>query len=1160
MAESSRNEEDSPSNEEETEISRKERIKQLVNAIKTSKSSKTMNRKRKLPQFGPVSGKKEEKSQCGARGKHNVYKLYIGWQNYSSEKYRVVTIKKGGGTRLIEYKADEVQTVESIIRKGTQYFFPNGKSQFGDLKDMYLSLASFSGECINTFTDLEGCECTLQTYLKSHGLFSSQYHLYLRSKRREEPNKLPKPETPDSQKRPKVPTDVTVNESDEYERILLVNNGLPGNIKLSFKKTKYSTYSNDESSISCASMKTCYGLAANNETPYDQYNCLIDDSFLTTMVSKEDRKYLTQSDDGSYQLHDYTTVSSSGSDVILQGPNEVHGMNHGDLMLGLISLVHNQNELYQWFKDGELLCEGLNVSFIKVETPGVYSAGIYSGDKLHACGDRCVVKECFMKKDVLNLCDSSKLLNQSLFTTSCLEPMPTQTEHTITLPIPSELSTQLPSKSGPTQLPVTASTTDLDCTFPAGPTTDFIFPTGPTTQLPVTASTTDYTFLAGPTTDFIFPVGPTTQLPFTASITDCNFPAGPTTPLPITASTTNCKFPAEPTTQLPITASTTDVNFSAGPTTQLPVTKSTTDCNFPAGPTIQLQVTASTTDLTFPTGPTIQLPVTASTTDCNFPAGPTTDCNFPAGPTIQLPVTASTTDCNFSAGPTTDFTFPTGPTTQLPVTTFTTDCNFPAGPTIQLPVTASITDCNFPADLTTQLPITASTTDCNFPAGPTIQLPVTASITDCNFPAGPTIQLPVTASITDCNFPAGPTIQLPVTASITDCNFPAGPTTQLPVTKSTTDLTIPTGPTTKLPVTASTTLLPVTASTTQLPVTASTTQLPVTASTTQLPVTASTTQLPVTASTTQLPVTASTTQLPVTASTTQLPVTASTTQLPVTASTTQLPVRASTTQLPVTASTTQLPVRASTTQLPVTASTTQLPVTASTTQLPVTASTTQLPVTASTTQLPVTASTTQLPVTASTTQLPVTASTTQLPVTASTTQLPVTASTTQLPVTASTTQLPVTASTTQLPVTPRHKTPLTALAGPSTELNEMECTCLPKVMIADLSFGEEIGRGAFGVIRKAVWLGTPVAVKEITVKRMKLAKPLIKQEFCIHSRVRHPNIIQLMAYSLNNNKLFMISELNDGRNLDDIIFSGGNENMSFEQKVSISRNIIQAIA
>lgn len=88
-----------------------------------------------------------------------------------------------------------------------------------------------------------------------------------------------------------------------------------------------------------------------------------------------------------------------------------------------------------------------------------------------------------------------------------------------------------------------------------------------------------------------------------------------------------------------------------------------------------------------------------------------------------------------------------------------------------------------------------------------------------------------------------------------------------------------------------------------------------------------------------------------------------------------------------------------------------------------------------------------------------------------------------------------------------------------------------------------------------------MAVKEIVVKRVKLAKPLIKHELAIHSTVRHPNIIQILAYGLENNKLFMVSELKNGKNLDDVIFGEEYENtLSYDTKHYIARNVLQAVA
>ncbi|KAK3086775.1 hypothetical protein FSP39_023122 [Pinctada imbricata] len=129
-----------------------------------------------------------------------------------------------------------------------------------------------------------------------------------------------------------------------------------------------------------------------------------------------------------------------------------------------------------------------------------------------------------------------------------------------------------------------------------------------------------------------------------------------------------------------------------------------------------------------------------------------------------------------------------------------------------------------------------------------------------------------------------------------------------------------------------------------------------------------------------------------------------------------------------------------------------------------------------------------------------------------------------------------------------------------TDVNENECLILPRVALTDLALGEEIARGTFGKVRRAQWLGTDVAVKETDVKRMKFTKPIIIQELKIHSKIRHPNIIQLMAYTTEKNKLYMILELNDGKNLEEVIFDDHEGIIPLDIKMEITRSVIKAVA
>lgn len=338
----------------------------------------------------------------------------------------------------MEYKAVENLTVETIIKRGVTYFFPQGKSQLGDLKDMEVSLASFAGENLQRFTDSEGNTCSFQEYLKSHGLFSSQYHLYIRTKEKQqiaETACTPAALGTDENVEEEMVTDQTTSESDETlgeetGTVLLVNNNIPGNIELKYKKKIISRYDETECSISCSSMRQCYNSSAHehDNEDYSSYNCITDDGFLLTHVEKDKKLYLTELEDGSYQLYSFT--SSQNPEIIMHGPDEINGLNDGDLMLGLITPLHNKNILYQWYKDGHLVFEGINASVLKVTNPGEYSVGINVNGQFYTFGVHCSVTEHVLPRrtgqlDILNTLTQQP--SQSLSTLSQVQGIQKQT-------------------------------------------------------------------------------------------------------------------------------------------------------------------------------------------------------------------------------------------------------------------------------------------------------------------------------------------------------------------------------------------------------------------------------------------------------------------------------------------------------------------------------------------------------------------------------------------------------------------------------------------------------------------------------------------------------------------------------------------------------------
>ena len=59
-----------------------------------------------------------------------------------------------------------------------------------------------------------------------------------------------------------------------------------------------------------------------------------------------------------------------------------------------------------------------------------------------------------------------------------------------------------------------------------------------------------------------------------------------------------------------------------------------------------------------------------------------------------------------------------------------------------------------------------------------------------------------------------------------------------------------------------------------------------------------------------------------------------------------------------------------------------------------------------------------------------------------------------------------------------------------------------KIEVSDLDMGPVVGQGQFGVVHRASWRGTPVAVKKISM--MGSRKDEIEKEVAIH---RYPDIL-----------------------------------------------------
>jgi hypothetical protein len=89
----------------------------------------------------------------------------------------------------------------------------------------------------------------------------------------------------------------------------------------------------------------------------------------------------------------------------------------------------------------------------------------------------------------------------------------------------------------------------------------------------------------------------------------------------------------------------------------------------------------------------------------------------------------------------------------------------------------------------------------------------------------------------------------------------------------------------------------------------------------------------------------------------------------------------------------------------------------------------------------------------------------------------------------------------------------------------------------DLEHSVRIGKGSFGEIRKAIWRGTPVAVKTI---RPSLSKDMavlkdFQHEVEFMVKVRHPNIVQFLGAVTQRPPLMLVTEYLSGGDLHEVL-------------------------
>jgi serine/threonine protein kinase len=88
----------------------------------------------------------------------------------------------------------------------------------------------------------------------------------------------------------------------------------------------------------------------------------------------------------------------------------------------------------------------------------------------------------------------------------------------------------------------------------------------------------------------------------------------------------------------------------------------------------------------------------------------------------------------------------------------------------------------------------------------------------------------------------------------------------------------------------------------------------------------------------------------------------------------------------------------------------------------------------------------------------------------------------------------------------------------------------------ELHIIEEIGRGGFGCVSKAIWRGSIVAAKEVpTAGNAKV----LENELAVYRSLNHPNLLSLLGTMQRPQSLVLIMNYVRGQSLHNVIFGDG---------------------
>lgn len=323
--------------------------------------------------------------------------INIGWKTREDHdgKSTRKTKKAGGGLKEIRLLKKD-STYQNILSQAKYTFLGNDSS-------LYSGILEVNGQEMISFCDNDGIECTYAQYLKSNKLFASRCKTYLVTyEARNE--KVKNPESGE------IVTVYDLSEVPGSSSQNVDNSVLLDSISIVYSLKEGTSEVYLPGKVSVIERESCRDPGILS-LPYENVNPL-SYGYSIARIRKGSKTFMDHepTDNGENVKVTYPSAADADKQVLLHGPEEIHGYDLSDYIIGIVVKNTVSDPVIEWFLDGNLYQSGKNLFVINVLTTGLYYATVQYNDEQYTSDAVCIVQDrgLFRVGHVVNLSGISR--------------------------------------------------------------------------------------------------------------------------------------------------------------------------------------------------------------------------------------------------------------------------------------------------------------------------------------------------------------------------------------------------------------------------------------------------------------------------------------------------------------------------------------------------------------------------------------------------------------------------------------------------------------------------------------------------------------------------------------------------------------------------------